>query len=175
MKQVENGKFVKVSYTGRFDDGEIFDKSDDFRPLEVQIGAGEVVPGFESALLGMSLSEKKTFTIPPDQAYGERNEEMERKMPRSSFPPELDPQIGEMLAFRTSNGGQIPGAVKEKSADHITVDFNHPLAGKALTFDVEVLEINDRRTASACSCSSTDCSSGCGSGPGSGCGGGGCC
>jgi peptidylprolyl isomerase len=160
MKTVENGHFVKVDYTGTLENGDIFDSSRNSHPIEVEVGKGRVIKGFEDALIGMAENEKKTFTCSPNEAYGHRNESLEQTFMRSQFPQGFDPQVGQMLALRNPQGGQFPARVKHKDDEKITVDLNHPLAGKTLTFDIEVVEINDEPSPS--SCTPTACSS-CGS------------
>lgn len=159
MRKVEKGNFVKVCYTGKLKSGEIFDQTEDCQSLEVEIGAGEVIPGFEDALLGMSLNEKKTFTLTPDEAYGQRDETLERKIARSNFPPGYQPQEGEFVAFQTPKGEQLPAMVKDVGLEHVVVDFNHPLAGQSLIYEVEVAEINDQPSTSPSSCTSGCCCS----------------
>jgi peptidylprolyl isomerase len=160
MKTVENGHFVKVDYTGTLENGDIFDSSRDSHPIEVEVGKCRVIKGFEDALIGMAKNEKKSFTCSPDEAYGHRNESLEQTFMRSQLPQGFDPQVGQMLALRNPQGGQFPARVKQTDDEKITVDLNHPLAGKRLTFDIEVLEINDEPSPS--SCTPTACSS-CGS------------
>ena len=160
MKNVENGHFVKVEYTGTLENGDIFDSSRNAHPIEVEVGAGKVIKGFEVALVGMAEKEKKTFSLSPEEAYGHRNESREQSFMRSELPQGFDPQVGQVLALRNPQGGQLPTKVKNADKEKITVDLNHPLAGKTLTFEVEVLEINDAPSQS--SCTPSTCSS-CGS------------
>mgnify|MGYP000706101175 CR=1 FL=1 len=129
-------------------------------PIEVQIGAGGVIKGFEDALIGMAEKETKTFTLTPEEAYGQRREDLEQTFMRSELPEGFDPQVGQVLALRNPQGGQIPATVKLTDAEKITVDLNHPLAGETLTFDIEVVKINNEP--SQPSCSPSACSS-CGS------------
>ncbi len=160
MKRVENGHFVKVDYTGTLENGDTFDSSRNSHPIEVEVGKGRVIKGFEDALIGMAENEKKTFTCSPKEAYGHRNESLEQSFMRSELPQGFDPQVGQVLAVRNPQGGQFPARVKHTDDEKITMDLNHPLAGKTLTFDIQVLEINDEP--SLPSCSPTACSS-CGS------------
>ncbi len=152
MKTVEKGHFVKLHYTGTFDDGEVFDTSQGCKPFEVQIGAGQVIKGFDDALMGMALSEKKTFTVKAADAFGVRDESLKQEFSRSDLPKDFDPQVGEVLMLENPQCGEIPGTVQSIDADKIIVDLNHPLAGKDLTFSVEVLEIADQPSPSACGC-----------------------
>lgn len=163
MKKVENGHFVKLDYTGTLENGDVFDSSRNAHPIEVEVGADKVIKGFEAALVGMAEKEKKTFTLSPGEAYGQRNEGMEQSFMRSELPQDFDPQIGQVLALRNPQGGQLPAKVTQADEEKITVDLNHPLAGKTLTFEVEVLEINNEPspstcTPSTCSTCGTTCS-----------------
>lgn len=163
MKKVENGHFVKVDYTGTLENGDMFDSSRNSHPIEVEVGTGGVIKGFEEALIGMVNNEKKTFTLSPEEAYGNRKESLEQSFIRSELPQGFEPQVGQVLALRNPQGGQLPATVKHADDEKITVDLNHPLAGKTLTFEIEVLEINDEAgpsscAPSACSCCTTTCS-----------------
>ena len=150
MQKVENGHFVKVDYTGTLENGDIFDSSRNAHPIEVEVGSGKVIKGFEEALLGMAKTEKKTFTLSPEEAYGPRNEDLEHSFMRSELPPGFDPKVGQVLALQNPQGGQFPARVIEADMEKITVDLNHPLAGQTLNFEIEVLEINDEATIPAC-------------------------
>jgi peptidylprolyl isomerase len=152
MKTVEKGHFVKLHYTGTFGDGEVFDTSQGCKPFEVQVGAGQVIAGFDSALLGMAPNEKKTFTVKAADAFGERDDTLKQEFSRADMPTGFDPQVGEILMLENSQCGEIPGTVEQVEADKIVVDLNHPLAGKDLTFSIEVLEITDQPSPSACGC-----------------------
>lgn len=152
MSKVEKGKFVKIHYTGTFESGEVFDSSSGCQPLEIEIGAGQVIPGFERALEGMTPSEKKSFTLQPSEAYGERDEEMEQTFPLSDFPPDFNPEVGQVLILQTEENQQFPATVKAFGADNVRLDLNHPLAGKTITFNIEVMEINDAKSSHACGC-----------------------
>ncbi len=146
MEKVENGKFVSVDYEGRLDNGEVFDSSQEAQPLELQVGSGQIIKGFEEALKGMELREKKTFTLDPDEAYGHRDENQLHTFSRSEVPAEMNPQVGEMIGLQTPDGQQIPATIAEADDEKVVVDLNHPLAGKSLTFDVEVVGISDTPT-----------------------------
>ena len=144
MDKVEKGKFVKVDYEGRLDNGEVFDSSQDGQPLELQVGGGQIIKGFEEQLQDMELREKKTFTLNPEEAYGNRDENQLHTFSRSEVPEEMNPQIGDMIGLQTPDGQQIPATIAEADEEKIVVDLNHPLAGKALTFDIEVVNISDQ-------------------------------
>lgn len=161
MKTVENGHFVKIDYTGTLENGDTFDSSRNAQPIEVEVGAGRVIKGFEQALIGMALKEKKTFTLPPEEAYGPRDQNLEHSFMRSELPQGVDPKAGQVLTLKNPEGGQFPAMVKHADTEKITVDLNHPLAGETLTFEIEVLEINDMP--SPCSCTPSSCSSCCSS------------
>ena len=160
MQKVQNGHFVKVDYTGMLDNGDTFDSSRNSQPIEVEVGAGSVIKGFENALVGMAEKEKKTFTLSPEEAYGHRSDNLEQSFMRSELPEGFDPQVGQVLALRNPQGGQMPATVKHTDDEKVTMDLNHPLAGKSLTFEIEVLEINQEASPSSCApsaCGSCGC------------------
>ena len=165
MEKVESGLFVSVEYTGTLDNGEVFDTSKGRQPLEVQVGSGNVIPGFESALMGMSLNETKTFTLSPEEAYGQRDETRMHDFPITEIPQGVTPEVGQTLMLSSPQGQQIPARVDSIDDEKIVFDLNHPLAGQALTFDIQVVGINAAATLQPASCGS-----GC-----SGCGETGCC
>lgn len=146
MEKVESGKFVSVDYEGKLENGEVFDSSQGGQPLEVRVGGGQVIKGFEEALMGMNLREKKTFTVSPEDAYGNRDENQLHTFSRSEVPAEMNPQVGEMIGLQTPDGQQIPATIAEADEEKIVVDLNHPLAGKSLTFEIEVVGISDTPT-----------------------------
>lgn len=152
MKRVEKGSYVKVHYTGRYKDGEIFDSSSGCHPLEVHVGFQEVIPGFENALMGMAVEETKNFTLDPWEAYGDRNEELQQLLRHSDLPADFKAEIGQVLILQDAQNGQFPAVVKDIEAEGLLLDLNHPLAGKALVFDIQIVEINDRPTPSECGC-----------------------
>lgn len=165
MKTVENGLFVSVEYTGTLGNGDVFDSSEGGQPLEIQMGAGHLIPGFESALIGMSLNEKKTFTLEPEEAYGQRSEEHMHTFSRAEVPPEMNPEEGETVMLSTPDGQQIPAHIVEANDEKIVVDMNHPLAGEALTFEIEVVGISKTATQEplsgcGCGCDESNCDSG---------------
>ncbi|UFS71780.1 peptidylprolyl isomerase [Geomonas sp. RF6] len=149
MAQAKQGDRVKVDYTGKLDDGSVFDSSicedDDCSgghgPLEFTVGEGEVIPGFEAAIVGMSPGETKTIHIPVDEAYGERIEEMVAEVPRGDLPPEMNPEVGQQLEVTQADGQVFQVMVTEVTDETITIDANHPLAGQALNFDLKLVEI----------------------------------
>lgn len=142
MSQVKNNDTVKVHYTGKLNDGQVFDSSlERGEPLQFTMGKGQLIPGFEKGLLDMKVKEKKTITIPQKEAYGEPKNELIQEVPKDQLPEDLEPKVGMGLVSQTPNGQEINLIVKEVNDDTIVVDGNHPLAGKDLVFDLEVVEI----------------------------------
>ncbi len=135
------GDTVTVHYTGKLDDGTVFDTSRDREPLTVPLGEERVIPGFEKAIIGMTPGEKKTATIPTADAYGERHPEMVVQFGRDKIPPDIDVSLGQELQLQTTTGQSLPARVIETSDSGVTLDANHPLAGQDLTFDIELVEI----------------------------------
>lgn len=142
MKTVEIGNVVKVHYTGTLQNGEIFDSSRDRAPLEVTIGRGQLIEGFERALIGMSVNEKKDITLSPEEAYGTRDEGAMRTFDRDDMPPDMDIEVGQMVSLRTPQDKRVPAKVVRLDNQSVTLDLNHPLAGKSLTFALEVVAID---------------------------------
>lgn len=140
MKKIENGDTVKVNYTGKLEDGTIFDTSlsEGRTPLESTLGQGSLIPGFENGLIGMTIGETKTIEIEPSQAYGQFREEMVADVPKNSFPPDVI--VGQQFMMNTEQG-PFPIRVVEVSEEFVRIDGNHPLAGKKLIFELEVVEI----------------------------------
>ncbi len=141
MQKIKSGDTVRIHYTGRTDDGTEFDSSVGKEPLEFTVGEGEIIPGLEKGVIDMESGEKKTITVPADEAYGIYNEELRIPVARDLLPPDLDPFIGLELVMNMQDGSTFPVRVVEVQEASITVDANHPLAGEDLTFDVEVVEI----------------------------------
>ena len=141
MAQAGTGDTVRVHYTGTHDDGTVFDTSSGREPLEFTIGSGQVIPGFDSAVDGMSPGDSETVKIPAEQAYGPHREEMMLEVDRAQVPAELDPQVGERLEIKQQDGQSIPVTVTAITETLITLDGNHPLAGQALTFEIELVEV----------------------------------
>jgi peptidylprolyl isomerase len=163
MEKIENGLYVSVDYKGTLQNGEIFDTSQGGQPLEVQMGGGQLIEGFERELMGMSLNDKKEFTLSPEDAYGQRDDSLNRDFARADFPPEMEPRVGMTIALQTPEGSQMPGRITHLDEEKLSVDLNHPLAGESLTFEIEVLGISSSPTQShaGCGCGSgCDCSSG---------------
>jgi len=137
----ENGDTVKVHYTGRLQDGTVFDTSAGSEPLEFTLGEGQIIPGFEQAVMGMQVGESKTVTIPVDQAYGPRRNDLIVEVGRDELPENLEPEIGMQLQMNQGDGGIMIVTITDVSETTITVDANHPLAGQDLIFDIELVEI----------------------------------
>jgi peptidylprolyl isomerase len=164
MEKVENGLFVQVAYKGTLGDGEVFDSSEGREPLEIQMGEGQLIPGFEAALMDMVAGDKKTFTLAPEEAYGERSDEHTMEIPASEVPPEMNPEVGQEVALTTPQGQQVPAVITHVDDEKISMDLNHPLAGESLTFEIELVGITKEATQeSDGGCSPSDCS-GCGGG-----------
>ena len=141
MSTAKQGDNVKVHYTGRLKDGTQFDSSAGRAPLGFTVGAGQMIKGFDAAVNGMALGDKKTVEIPAAEAYGEVNPEMIIDVPRTNLPPDLNPEVGQQLGMTTPQGQQVPVKVKEVHDDKVVIDANHDLAGKDLIFDIELVEI----------------------------------
>ena len=141
MTQAKNGDTVKIHYTGKLQDGTVFDSSSDREPLKFSIGSGQVIPGFEEAVTGMTVGEKKTALIPCDKAYGERNPSMVMIVDRKHVPADIDPDVGLRLQVGSPSGELIAVTVIEVNDKNITLDAKPPLAGEDLTFELELVEI----------------------------------
>ena len=141
---VKKGDKVKVEYTGKLDDGTVFDTSkheDHSHPLEFEVGSGQVIRGFDEALIGMKEGDEKEFSLKPEEAYGERNPELKKKVPRKNLPKDQEPQVGMNLLIETPEGQKFPSKIVDMDDENLTVDLNHPLAGKNLNFEIKLLEI----------------------------------
>jgi peptidylprolyl isomerase len=141
MTQAKQGDTVSVHYTGKLDDGTVFDSSEGGSPLEFAIGSGNVIPGFEQAVLGMSPGEAKTTTIPSDEAYGPYYEERVLVVERQQIPADLPVDIGAQLQIQQQGGMVIPVVVTDITDTEVTLDANHPLAGEDLTFEIRLVGI----------------------------------
>ncbi len=141
MAKAKQGDTVKVHYTGKLEDGTIFDSSVDRDPLEFIIGQAQIIPGFEAAVLDMSPGEKKTTAIQPEEAYGSFQKERMLVVDRKELPPGIDPKVGQQLKMSSPDGASMVVLVAEVTEKSVTLDGNHPLAGKTLVFEIELVEI----------------------------------
>lgn len=158
MFRVEKGHYVIVRYTGRIESGEVFDTNEGGPALELKAGAGQIIPGLDRALLGMAPGEKKSITLPPEQAYGKRDDALCRSLPRSEFPEDAPLHAGEVMALKTADGARVPVQVQSVDEREVVLDFNHPLAGHSLSFDIEVVAVNTHPTQpSACTVCTGEC------------------
>lgn len=141
MAKAKNGDKVKVNYIGYFEDGTVFNSSYEKSPLELIIGSGTVIDGFDKAIIGMEEGDKKKVKIPPGEAYGEHNKDLEFVIRRENVPPGIEPEIGTILHMAVGEGKMSNVAITEIEGNRIVVDGNHPLAGKSLVFDITFLEV----------------------------------
>jgi FKBP-type peptidyl-prolyl cis-trans isomerase 2 len=142
--KAEKGKKVTIEYTGTLEDGTVFDASEKHgKPLEFVLGSGMVIPGFEKAVEGMEKGEEKEVTIKPDEGYGNPNPEMVKKVPKEQFPKDKEIKPGMMLALGLPTGQQVPARIKEVDDKEVTIDLNHPLAGKTLKFKIKLVEVSE--------------------------------
>lgn len=143
MSTVEEGCTVIFHYSGTLPDGEVFDSSGEREPMMIRIGAGQVIPGFEAGVMGMKAGETRTFTLLPEDAYGEYVENRRQRVEKERFPDPKDLKAGMRFQVNTDEGHTITATVVEVGAEDVLLDLNHPLAGKVLTFEVECLEVRD--------------------------------
>lgn len=141
MAQAKQGDIVAVHYTGKLADGTVFDTSYSRAPLQLRIGDGKLIAGFEKAVVGMNKGEKKTVMIPPAEAYGPRQDQAVVELERKNLPPGLDPKVGQRLELTQEDDSNLLVTVTKVTDSTITVDANHPLAGKDLTFEIELVSV----------------------------------
>ena len=141
MTQVKTGDTVRIHYTGTLSDGSTFDSSAGRDPLEFQVGSGQIIPGLDKAIPGMTVGDKKTVQVPAGEAYGEKNPQAMQSVPRAEIPAHIPLDLGTQLQVQTPTGQTLPVTVVEVTETEVTLDANHPLAGKDLTFDIELVEI----------------------------------
>lgn len=141
MTQAKKGDLVKVHYTGRLTSGEQFDSSEGRSPLEFTVGAGQMIKGFDNAIPGMTVGEKKTVNIPADEAYGPKNEDAIIEFPRKNVPAGMPLEVGARLELKNADGHQVPVIITEINEEVIVLDANHSLAGEELIFDIELVDI----------------------------------
>ena len=135
----KNGDRVRVHYTGRLEDGQVFDSSQGGEPLEFTVGAGEVIPGFDEAVRGMNVGDTRTVEIESDDAYGPRRDGLVTQVAREAAQFPVEPQVGMHFALPLQDGSQIEVVITEVTDTHVTIDGNHPLAGEKLIFDLELV------------------------------------
>ncbi len=141
MTEAKDGDKVRVHYTGTLDDGTVFDTSVGRKPLEFVLGSGQIIPGFEKAVLGMKVGDKANISIGPDEAYGPRMDELVFEVEREKFPEDYVPELDQQLQIPQEDGSIMVVTVVKIEDDIITLDANHPLAGQNLNFEVELVEI----------------------------------
>jgi len=142
---VKEGDKIKIEYTGTFDDGTVFDSSEKHgKPLEVEVGAKQVIPGFEKALMGMEKDEEKDVKLQPAEAYGNINPELVKDVPKEQLPKDQEAKEGMMLVVGLPNGMQVPAKIVSITDHAVKIDLNHPMAGKVLNFKLKVVEIESK-------------------------------
>lgn len=141
MSKVKENDTVKVHYTGKLNNGQVFDSSLQRGPLEVKLGQGSLIPGFEKELIDMSVNEKKTVTIPKEEAYGDIKKELFQSVKKEQLPESIKPEIGMTLVASTPDGSEQQVVIVDVKDDHIVLDANHPLAGQDLIFELELIDI----------------------------------
>ncbi len=138
---IQLGNTVSVEYTGKLENGEVFDSSKDRSPLNFKVGSGQLIAGFDNAVVGMAVGESKTVTLPPEEAYGSYSEDLLVSMPMTSVPPDMKLELGMMVQVTDKSGNPVAASVKEILENTVSLDINHPLAGKTLIFEIEIVEI----------------------------------
>lgn len=139
--EVKNGSKVKVHYTGTLDDDKVFDSSEGKEPLEFEVGSRKVIKGFDDALIGMKEGEEKEIKITPDKAYGDRNDQLMQQVPKEALKGEFEPKPGMQLMLKSPEGKQMIATIAKVEDDKLTIDMNHPLAGKTLNFKLKVVSV----------------------------------
>ncbi|GAB4276249.1 MAG: peptidylprolyl isomerase [Candidatus Rifleibacteriota bacterium] len=162
MTIAKSGDLVFVHYTGKFDSGEIFDSSVERDPLYFILGQGDVIQGFDNAIIGMKVGEKKTIKITPEDGYGEYSEDQIVETKRSNFGEGFEPEIDLQLAIQLATGEHTLATIKKFDDENVTLDLNHPLAGKNLYFELELVEIKDASEIPSCGSGGCSSCSGCG-------------
>ena len=138
---IKQGDTIKVDYTGTLEDGKVFDTSKGKQPLEFEVGAGKIIPGFDKAVIGMEKGQEKDISIKPEDAYGEPKDEFKKEIPKSALPQGQEPKVGMGLMMNTPQGQQFPARIIKVTDENITIDLNHPLAGKTLNFKIKIADI----------------------------------
>jgi len=166
---IKSGDTIQVNYTGKFENGEIFDSSEGREPLKFTTGTGQLIKGFDQAVINMSVGDKKTVTIPPKEGYGERREDNVIELSKDTIPEGIELAVGMQLHLSDPNGNPVPAVVAEIGKEMIKMDINHPLAGKTIIFDIEVVATGLEPDVHECACGGHDSGKGCGSHGGCGC------
>lgn len=143
MKKIENGTHIAVHYTGTLEDGNVFDSSEGHDPLKFTVGKGSIIEGFDEAVLGKVNGDEISVKIAPDKAYGERDEKMVMEIDREDFNVDEQPEIGMQVGVRLQDGRGMMGTVVAITPKKITLDLNHPLAGKTLNFTIKVIDVRE--------------------------------
>jgi len=143
MPTAKQGDTVQIHYTGKLDDGTVFDSSEGREPLAFTLGEGQVISGFEEAAIGMEVGESKETRLDVDEAYGERREDLLLEVPREQLPDELEVDVGTPLQLQQPDGRAVPVTVAKLDEEQVTLDANHPLAGQPLTFQITLVGIGD--------------------------------
>jgi len=141
MKEVKEGDTVKVHYTGKLQDGTVFDNSRNREPLQFKVGAGQMIKGFERAVIGMKEGEQKEEEISSINAYGDRRQDLVVEVAKERFPDDIEPEVGKKLSIKNEKGVTVPVIITEDKGEQVVLDANHPLAGQDLIFDIEIVEI----------------------------------
>ncbi len=141
MSIAKDGDTVKVHYTGTLENGEVFDTSEEREPLEFTLGQGQLIPGFEKAVIGLNVGDSTKVDIPSVEAYGEMREDLVINVPKDQLPADVEPQVGMQLQVNQPNGQPVPVRITGISDTELTLDANHPLAGKDLSFEIELVEV----------------------------------
>jgi peptidylprolyl isomerase len=143
MKEAQDGDLVSVHYTGKLTNGEVFDSSKERDPLQFTLGKKEMLVGFEEGVVGMKPGETKSVTLNPEQAFGDRREDLILELPKDKFPQHITPSVGLQLNLSNASGANMMVVISEVGDDSVTLDGNHPLAGQTLVFDIELIEIKE--------------------------------
>lgn len=163
MALVQKGDTISVHYTGRISGGDVFDSSEGREPLKFTVGAGQMIPGFDAAVVGMAKDEQKTVTIDPDQAYGQRSDECKFEFPKSNVPEGMEVKEGMQVYLQDKSGNPVPATVVAIGEETLSMDCNHPLAGKTLEFDITIAETGlEPEKKDSCSPSCGSCCGSCG-------------
>jgi len=141
MTAAQPGNTVQMHYTGSLEDGTVFDSSQGRDPLSFEVGSGQIIPGLDAAVAGMTVGEEKTVTIPAQEAYGAHHPERVQAVPRAQFPDHIPTEVGTQLQVQTPDGQTVPVVIADVNEEAVTLDANHPLAGKDLTFAVSIVAV----------------------------------